>query len=99
MQVRANLPRLVKAVRDSGQVVTWVCDPMHGNTECVAGFKTRRFERIRAEVRPLPVHQLSALNLPFPIALHQLSAPSLPFPIALHWLSAPNLRFPTLCMT
>ncbi|EIE23839.1 3-deoxy-D-arabino-heptulosonate 7-phosphate synthetase [Coccomyxa subellipsoidea C-169] len=49
-KVRANLPRLVEAVRNSGQVVTWVCDPMHGNTECVAGYKTRRYERIRAEV-------------------------------------------------
>ena len=25
---------------------------MHGNTECVAGYKTRRFDNIRAEVRP-----------------------------------------------
>ncbi|EIE21053.1 3-deoxy-D-arabino-heptulosonate 7-phosphate synthetase [Coccomyxa subellipsoidea C-169] len=49
-KVRANLPRLVEAVRDSGQVVTWVCDPMHGNTECVNNYKTRRYERIRAEV-------------------------------------------------
>jgi 3-deoxy-7-phosphoheptulonate synthase len=49
-QVRANLPRLVKAVQSAGQVVTWVCDPMHGNTESVAGYKTRRYERIRAEV-------------------------------------------------
>ena len=27
-----------------------MCDPMHGNTECVANFKTRRYDRIRAEV-------------------------------------------------
>lgn len=32
------------------QVVTWVCDPVHGNTESVNGFKTRRYENIRAEV-------------------------------------------------
>lgn len=31
-----------------------MCDPMHGNTECVAGYKTRRYERIRAEVRDPP---------------------------------------------
>ena len=30
--------------------MTWVCDPMHGNTESCAGFKTRRYERVRAEV-------------------------------------------------
>ena len=34
------------------QVVTWVCDPMHGNTECVNNYKTRRYERIRAEASP-----------------------------------------------
>ncbi len=32
------------------QVVTWICDPMHGNTECVNNYKTRRYENIRAEV-------------------------------------------------
>lgn len=32
------------------QVVTWVCDPVHGNTESVNGFKTRRYDNIRAEV-------------------------------------------------
>ncbi|CAL8469069.1 g8610 [Coccomyxa elongata] len=49
-KVRANLPKLIEAVRDSGQKVTWVCDPMHGNTESVANYKTRRFDNIRAEV-------------------------------------------------
>jgi 3-deoxy-7-phosphoheptulonate synthase len=32
------------------QVVAWVCDPVHGNTESVNGFKTRRYDNIRAEV-------------------------------------------------
>ncbi len=31
-------------------MVTWVCDPMHGNTETVSNYKTRRYENIRAEV-------------------------------------------------
>ena len=44
------MPRLIEAVQSAGQIVTWVCDPMHGNTECVAGYKTRRYERIRQEV-------------------------------------------------
>ena len=48
------MPRLVEAVQQAGQIVTWVCDPMHGNTESVAGCKTRRYERIRQEVHPLP---------------------------------------------
>ncbi len=38
------------AVTTHPQVVTWVCDPMHGNTESVAGYKTRRYDNIRAEV-------------------------------------------------
>ena len=46
------MPRLVEAVQSAGQTVTWVCDPMHGNTESVAGYKTRRYERIRQEVCP-----------------------------------------------
>ena len=42
------------AVQSAGQVVAWVCDPMHGNTECVAGYKTRRYDNIRAEVCTTP---------------------------------------------
>lgn len=38
----------------AGQVVAWVCDPMHGNTEEVSGYKTRRYDNIRAEVRDPP---------------------------------------------
>ena len=53
-QLRANLPKMVDAVTSAGQVVTWVCDPMHGNTECVAGYKTRRYDNIRAEVMTPP---------------------------------------------
>ena len=54
VQVREHMPRLVEAVQQAGQIVTWVCDPMHGNTESVAGYKTRRYERIRQEARPFP---------------------------------------------
>lgn len=39
-----------EAVQRAGQSVTWVCDPMHGNTETVAGFKTRRYDNIRCEI-------------------------------------------------
>lgn len=48
--VRAKLPGLIEAVESAGQVVTWVCDPMHGNTETCNGYKTRRYDNIRAEV-------------------------------------------------
>eukprot|EP00798_Chlamydomonas_sp_ICE-L_P028923 gene28923-32116_t len=45
-----KFPALLEAVKASGQVVTWVSDPMHGNGETVAGIKTRRFDKIRAEI-------------------------------------------------
>ncbi len=49
--VRANLPQLVEAVRDAGAVVTWLSDPMHGNTfTSDSGYKTRRFTTILDEV-------------------------------------------------
>ena len=31
--VAAALPQAIEAVRQTGQSVLWVCDPMHGNTE------------------------------------------------------------------
>ena len=49
-KLRAKFPSLLEAVTSAGQTVVWVCDPMHGNTEDVCGYKTRRFENIRAEV-------------------------------------------------
>ena len=49
-KLRERLPLLLRAVNDAGYKVTWVCDPMHGNTEVINGFKSRRYEKIRAEV-------------------------------------------------
>ena len=49
--IEKSLPRLIKAVRETGQSVLWVCDPMHGNTETsTGGLKTRRFENILNEI-------------------------------------------------
>jgi len=49
--VREALPPLVEGVRDAGLNVTWLTDPMHGNTfTSDSGFKTRRFETILDEV-------------------------------------------------
>jgi 3-deoxy-7-phosphoheptulonate synthase len=45
------LPDLIRAVRETGSPVLWVCDPMHGNTESTAdGTKTRRFDNIVSEL-------------------------------------------------
>ncbi|KAE9448341.1 hypothetical protein C3L33_19752, partial [Rhododendron williamsianum] len=50
--MRVKLPNLIRAVRRAGQIVTWVSDPMHGNTiKAPVGLKTRSFDAIRAEVR------------------------------------------------
>ena len=47
----AHLPKAIEAVRQTGQTVLWVCDPMHGNTETTTGgIKTRRFENILKEL-------------------------------------------------
>ena len=49
--IAEKLPPLLRAVRGSGRSVLWSCDPMHGNTESVAGgIKTRRFGNIRSEL-------------------------------------------------
>ena len=50
--IREALPPIVKAVRDSGIPVVWVCDPMHGNTrEATTGHKTRVFDDVVDEVK------------------------------------------------
>lgn len=46
------LPPLIRAVKESGKIVVWSCDPMHGNTiKAPGGYKTRKFTDILAEVR------------------------------------------------
>jgi 3-deoxy-7-phosphoheptulonate synthase len=46
-----QLPRLIETVREAGQRVLWVCDPMHGNTISTDnGLKTRPFEAILSEL-------------------------------------------------
>ena len=51
-KVGDRLPRLMKAVKESGKRVVWSIDPMHGNTlKAGNGYKTRPFERILTEVR------------------------------------------------
>ena len=41
-KLREKLPHLIEAVERAGQTVTWICDPMHGNTESCGTYKTRR---------------------------------------------------------
>jgi len=51
-RVRDLLPPLVEKVRAEGLLVTWVCDPMHGNTVTTpSGYKTRHFDDVIDEVQ------------------------------------------------
>ena len=51
-KVGDHLPKLIKAVREEGANVVWVCDAMHGNTiKSDSGYKTRPFQQVLSEVR------------------------------------------------
>ncbi|MHA6323730.1 class II 3-deoxy-7-phosphoheptulonate synthase [Roseivivax sp. CAU 1753] len=51
-KVAEKLTPLLQAVREEGAKVTWVCDPMHGNTiKSSSGYKTRPFDAVMREVR------------------------------------------------
>lgn len=57
-KVGGHLPALIRAVEREGKKVVWSCDPMHGNTISMSGYKTRPFERILSEVDTFfDVHQ------------------------------------------
>jgi 3-deoxy-7-phosphoheptulonate synthase len=50
-RVRSGLRPLVQAVTDAEHPVTWVCDPMHGNTfASESGRKTRHFDDVLGEI-------------------------------------------------
>ena len=58
-EIEQVLPPLVRATRDEERKVTWICDPMHGNTFATSsGYKTRRFDDILGEIKGFfAVHQ------------------------------------------
>jgi 3-deoxy-7-phosphoheptulonate synthase len=53
------LPTHIEAVRSSGHIVVWQCDPMHGNTRSTAtGIKTRSFGAVFNELEAsLRIHR------------------------------------------
>ena len=57
--IRETLPPLIAAVRQAGRMVTWVCDPMHGNTTLTnTGLKTRNYDLILEELAAaFEIHQ------------------------------------------
>jgi len=58
-KVEELLPIHIEAVRKTGHVVVWQCDPMHGNTRSTSsGIKTRSFASILAELSSaLKIHK------------------------------------------
>lgn len=51
-RIAGALPPLVEATKRDGRPITWISDPMHGNTISTAnGYKTRDFDTIMKEVR------------------------------------------------
>lgn len=63
--IEKHLPPLITALKQSGQTVLWICDPMHGNTETIgSGIKTRRFRNIMLEMeRAFECHRASGSRL------------------------------------
>jgi len=57
-RVEELLPGHIEAVRKSGHLVVWQCDPMHGNTRSTTtGIKTRSFGSVYSELsQSLAVH-------------------------------------------
>jgi 3-deoxy-7-phosphoheptulonate synthase len=58
-KVADMLPQHIAAVRETGHVVVWQCDPMHGNTRSTEeGIKTRSFQAIFDELScAIAIHQ------------------------------------------
>lgn len=62
--MRVKLPHLIRAVRQAGLIVTWVSDPMHGNTiKAPCGLKTRSFDSIRVQTNFFYLQASIALSL------------------------------------
>lgn len=63
-QITDKLPALIEIVKADGRPVTWVCDPMHGNTISASnGYKTRRMSDVLAEIKGFfEVHQQMGTN-------------------------------------
>lgn len=45
------LPAIISSIQNMNTPVTWICDPMHGNTEITQeGIKTRYFDKILSDI-------------------------------------------------
>lgn len=78
--MRVKLPHLIRSVRKAGLIVTWVSDPMHGNTiKAPSGLKTRSFDAIRVSlVSHQKNHIMLYLDYVKTFVLHKLVCMVLP---------------------
>lgn len=52
LSVKETLGPLIQAVQESGHIVVWQCDPMHGNTRTTAaGIRTRSMSQVISELK------------------------------------------------
>lgn len=58
-KIKECLPPLIETMKKNNKIVTWCCDPMHGNNEVTAnGIKTRYFDKILQELKyAFRIHQ------------------------------------------
>jgi len=51
-KISDTFPKLLKELKNLGQNITWICDPMHGNTvTSSSGYKTRNSKDVLAEIK------------------------------------------------
>jgi len=51
-KIQSKFPNLLKEIDKLGHNITWVCDPMHGNTSTSnSGYKTRATDNILSEIK------------------------------------------------
>ena len=51
-KIQSTFPQLLKEIDKLGLNITWICDPMHGNTSTSnSGYKTRATENIFSEIK------------------------------------------------
>ena len=58
-KIQSTFPNLLKEIDKLGLNLTWVCDPMHGNTSTSnSGYKTRATDNILSEIKSFfEIHQ------------------------------------------
>ena len=64
-KIQSTFPNLLKEIDKLGLNITWVCDPMHGNTSTSnSGYKTRATDNILNEIKSFfEIHHSQGVSL------------------------------------